>query len=421
VSLSPELQITARRIRVTWNDLIRTPASICCGLIAVFAMLVGSVTVAAAEDNATGVTAGSGTLRTADGGAPFLPRGFNSVGILYPTQYADKLCTQPGNKPGSNTGRYMEQVERTMTTDTSHQVSAMIEHWDANTVRFQVSQGALVTEHDALEQDSKAPTPYTDMVKDVVAQARAARLITIVSMQTEPLGCTPFEKGKLQKLPDQLTEKAWDQLLKDWTLTKDPGLVLEVFNEPNTEKECGQASWQTWATGCDTEPDQGMLTVGKYVRSLEPGEPNNVLLFDGDNNAEDFTDFRVPDGMPDNSAYAEHPYRYVTDVGGTASLAASEDDWATRFGYLPSSGHTVVVTEWNEEATCPKDPNQTVTHGLIEKYLPDNSIGLMAHSWDAPGRLVNPITYAPIDSNSSCDHTGAGVVHQQFLSEGGGS
>lgn len=403
------------------NRFSTTTRSVFYG-VAVIAILASGVGAATASD-VTGVTAGSGTLLTTEG-APFLPRGFNSVGILYPIPYAAALCTLPHNKPGSPTGEDMEAVQKTMTTETDQQFSAMKKDWNANSVRFQVSQGALVKEYEALQQNPKAQTPYTDMVKDVVAKARAAGLITIVSMQTEFLSCTPFENEatkKLQKLPDQSTEKAWYQLLKNWPLTRNPGVVLEIFNEPNTEKECGQTGWQSWATGCGDERDQGMVTVGKYVRSLEPSQPNNVLLFDGDDNAEDFTGFSVPDGMPDNSAYAEHPYRYVTKVDGTANLAASERNWTTRFGYLPSSGHTVVVTEWNEEATCPKDPDQTVTDGLIEQYLPDSSIGLTAHSWDALGRLVNPVTYAPIDANSACAHTGAGVVHKQFLSEGGES
>jgi hypothetical protein len=351
-----------------------------------------------------GVTAGSGSLLVAGTNTPFLPRGLVSVGLLYPTQYASAMCTQKGNEPDSTEGQELEAAVVAMTTETDQQLLGMKQHWRANSVRFQVSQGALTYEHE------NGLTAYTNMVLSGVEQARAMGLVTIVSMQTEGRSCTPLRAdGQLQKLPDQLTEEAWAQIAP--SLGHDKGVILEVFNEPNTNTECStgtSVNWTDWATGCGTGPDEGMVTVGQYLRTLAP---ENVLLFDGDSNASQFTGFTPPSTTPANSAYTVHPYSYTDGPSG----------WDSRFGDLQASGSTVVVTEWNESVTCPyaKDPNQVLASELVQTYLPDHNIGLHLFSWDAPGALVNS-SDDPVDSNSSCPYfTGATLTYNQFWSEAG--
>ena len=206
------------------------------------------------------------------------------------------------------------------------------------------------------------------MVRRVIRKARANGLIVIAVLQTEDYSCTPHQDGHLQKLPDQLTEEAWTQLL-DPTLTRDRGVILEIFNEPNTSIACTAGrSWSDWATGCG-RTDRGMATVGQYVRNLAP---NNVLLFDGDNDAGEFTGFDVPPDMPDNSAYTVHPFFY--DYGAVSN---SEPHWNARFGHLQASGNTVVVTAWNESSNCPKDPHQLVTDALVN---PEAGSGVRRHA-----------------------------------------
>ena len=57
--------------------------------------------------------------------------------------------------------------------------------WYANTVRFQVSQGALQYEYE------HGLSAYTDMAAAVINEARAQQLVVIVSMQTEARSCSP--------------------------------------------------------------------------------------------------------------------------------------------------------------------------------------------------------------------------------------
>ena len=375
------------------------------------AVAVTSLPALAQDRGVVGVTAGSGTLLVAGTNTPFLPRGFNSIGLLYPTQYASTMCTEPGVKPTSISGQKLAAVETVMTTETDQQVLAMKQHWRANTVRFQLSQGALTYEHE------NGLSAYTDMVLSVVRQARAMDMVVILAMQTEAQGCTPLRpNGNLQKLPDQLTEEAWDQIAP--SMGHDKGVMLEIFNEPQTETECStgtQVDWTDWATGCGTGADEGMVTVGQYVRTLAP---KNVLLFDGDSNAEFLNFSSPPAGIPANSAYAVHPYVYI---GGPTV-------WDARYGDFQARGNTVVASEWNEAGNCAnsysRDPKQVLASQLVHTYLPNHNVGLLVYAWDAPagegGYLVDS-SADPVDANSKCPYfTGATLAYNQFWSEAGG-
>ena len=373
-----------------------------------------------------GVAVVGGQLVVAGTSTPFIPRGFTTDGVIYPTQYASKLCTQPDIAPGSQAAQYLQEAQAALTDvplpglayNASFQ--AMVQDWRLNSVRMQVSQGALQYEAE------NGLSAYTDMVRSTIAQARAAGLIVILSMQSERYSCAPYQNGNLQRLPDVNTEQAWAQLLNP-ALTNDKGIILEIFNEPDPTVNCNagtyqQPDWTTWANGCASEPDQGMLTVGQYVRSLAP---NNVLLFDGTGIDFAFVGFTPPSGMPSNSAYTFHPYDYVVN----STLADSSAAWDTRFGNFANSGHAVFVTEWNEAYSCPSDPNQTITNSFIQSYLPAHSIGMMGYAWDAPvsssGYMVNSYddpgntaNYQLVDPNTAgCAEDGGTVLQKQFQAE----
>ena len=137
---------------------------ILCGLTTLAALFVlGSSGMAEAMGQAVldktpdpgvvGVTAGTGSLVVYGTNTVFLPRGFNSIGVLYPAQYAETMCPYLAN----SIRQELAATETAMTTETDRQLLAMKEHWRANTVRFQVSQGALAYEHE------HGLSTYTDM------------------------------------------------------------------------------------------------------------------------------------------------------------------------------------------------------------------------------------------------------------------
>ncbi|TDE10951.1 glycoside hydrolase family 5 protein [Jiangella asiatica] len=364
---------------------------------------------ATADPGVAGVAAGSGSLVVAGTSTPYVPQGFNSVGILYPEEYP-QLCDSIGMN--QETRDELSDVRAAMVNDTAEQILAMKTYWNADAVRFQVSQGAL-----ALEATDPGPDPYTDTVLDVVAQARALGMVVIVSVQTQTYGCTPRVDGDQVKLPNEDTLAAWTQLAPSWG--DDKGIVLEIFNEPQSKRPCPTGvdwSWPEWAYGCDTDPDtgiDGMVPLGLAVRELAP---DNVLLFDGDNNAGKFNDFVPPPEMPDNSAYAVHPYFYAD--GPTGDGPAGGEGWDDRFGHLQDSGEALVATEWNGSASC-REPELAAE--LVQDYLPAHDIGLFVHSWDAPAARLVSATYEPVDSVTKCpEFTGASLAYDQFWSQAAG-
>lgn len=379
--------------------------------------------------NAAGVAVVSGKLVMAGTNTIFLPRGFDTNGVLYPTQYAATLCTQSQVTPGSMNAQWLAEAQAALTAPPlpglgyNASFQAMVQDWHANSVRIHVSPGALEYE------EQNGLSAYTNMARGAIAQARAAGLMVFISMQAELYGCTPYENGVMQKLPDEHTELAWKQLLNA-TITKDTGILLDVFNEPDTSTACNTGipfpgvNWIDWATGCGTDPRQGMLTVGLYLRGLAP---NNVLVFDADASAASFAGFVVPGGMPSNSAYTVHPFQYAIQGSESASVSM----WNDRFGSFEQSGNAVIVTAWNEDFSCPTDPGQTITNDFLQSYLPGNSIGMVAYDWDAPywgtGYLVNSYNYpgntanySVVDpDNSGCAQNGGNELLKEFQLQAG--
>jgi Cellulase (glycosyl hydrolase family 5) len=332
---------------------------------------------------------------------------------VYPSQYVGSTVNPMCGSLTPETEAKLQAAQDAMTGGPDRQLLAMKQHWRANTVRFQVSQGALMYEN----QNPGQPQVYTAMVLSVVRQARRMGLITVVSMQAEGYSCTPLVSGHLQKLPDQLTVAAWSQLTP--ALGTDPGVILEVFNEPRTDIQCAPAtqSWTSWALGCGSNPQEGMETVGTALRRQAPAD---VLLFDADTDAGSFEGFMPPTGMPADSAYAIHPFFYVNAQGNPAN-------WDARFGSLEASpasgglGQALLVSAWNESANCsPVANQQDIANQLINSYLPGHDTGVLLFAWDAPeAPLVSPAG-DPVDSVTNvCSFTGASLAFNQFWTEAG--
>ena len=424
-AFSPDSQVTLQAMPAAgylftgWSGACSGSAPTCT-----VTMLQAQSVSASFSTQPEGVAVVGGRLVVAGTSTPFIPEGFNTNGILYPVSYAATLC--PLATPLNATlVQYLEDTQAALTAPPlpglayNASFQAMVQDWHANTVRIHVSQGALQAEY------AQGLSSYTDMARSVIAQARAAGLVVIVDMQAEKYGCTPDENGTPQKLPDIHTEQAWKQIL-DPTLTNDKGVILEVFNEPDATAACNlgsytQPDWNAWETGCGSEPDQGMLTVGQYLRALAP---DNVLFFNGQGVDFGFDGFAVPASMPSNSAYTVHPFSYVANGSESASISS----WDTWFGNFEQSGQAVVATAWDEDFECPTDPNQTITDEFIQSYLPQHSIGVIGYAWDGPywgsGYLVNSYDYPGNTANfqlvdpdpSGCAQNGGRELQQLFLS-----
>lgn len=366
----------------------------------------GTPPAVAAEDvGDVGVEAGVGSLVVAGTEQPFVPQGFNSVGVLYPEMYQE-LCDSI-NMP-AETRAQLSDTRDAMVNHTERELRAMRDKWNANAVRFQVSQGAM-----AYEAAHDGGNPYTKDVLNVVETARDLGLVVLVSVQTQTYGCTPHIDNDQVKLPNNDTVTSWEHLAP--AFSGDKGIVLEVFNEPQSKRACDLPtnwSWPEWSYGCDgvaSAGDMGMVDLAQKVRELAP---DNVLLLDGDNNGGKFNDFVPPEDLPDNVAYAPHTYFYADGPTGN-SLG---EGWDERFGHLQESGEALLVTEWNTSASCKAFDLAEV---LVRDYLPAHQIGLFVHSWDSPAAVLVDDKYNPIDSVAKCpENTGASLAYDVFWSQG---
>lgn len=373
--------------------------------------------------------AGAGELVVDGTSQKFLPHGINSVGVLYPgamtytnaaeQDYIQSECTANVNQ---NAVPALTTAWNAMTTSTDAELLAMKEHWQADTVRFHVSQTALAYEF-ANHSFASGNNQYTDQVVNVIRQARALGLVVDVDVDTEQFGCPTIADG--QKLPTTDTENAWTQLLQRLSAVKlanDPGIILEPFNEPDSGTACGTQSWSNWDSGCHGY--LGMQTLGQWLSSQAPDQ---VLLFDADNGGSTFQGFVAADwNMPPNSAYAIHPFYFNDGTSG----------WDARFGNLEAAapvgqGRAVFANAWNQSANnqnCATDGS--LASSLVQSYLPSHNIGLSMQSWDAPGAaLVNlplgagddsgdPVTTLSVQGGTTCD-TAADVILDQYWSDAG--
>src|SRR5579863_1232668 len=158
-------------IGIIWKQVNRALVSI--GIMAMIVIYSMNCLAQASQSARIGVTAGTGTLLIAGTSNPFVPQGFTSLGVLYPTMYDTTLCTMSNNSPTSADGMNLIAAQKEMTTQTSTVLNAMINDWSFNTVRFHVSQGALEQEFQMAQSNSQAATKYTSMVRSIVSQARA--------------------------------------------------------------------------------------------------------------------------------------------------------------------------------------------------------------------------------------------------------
>jgi hypothetical protein len=151
------------------------------------------------------------------GGQPFLPRGFNMIGLLAPD-----WCTT-GQAPLA--GQHFGQAEM----DAARA-------WNANTLRFQVSQRGLA---DPGMSDT-ARQAYLAKVVDGVRLARSQGFFVIVSLQDQSNSC-----GPAHPLPTSMSVAAWQVLAP--ALMDDAGVMFELFNEPNVDDTA--QGWTQWHDG----------------------------------------------------------------------------------------------------------------------------------------------------------------------------
>ena len=306
-------------------------------------------------------------------GYPFLPRGFNMIGLLAPA-----WCTT-GQGPAA--AAHFGQAELDAARD-----------WNANTLRFQVSQRGLADP--ALGQDVRAA--YLQRVVDGVQLARHAGFEVVVSMQDQSNGC-----GSAHPLPSDLTVSAWTVLAP--ALMHDPYVMFELFNEPNLSNT--STGWLQWRDGgAGPSANQGDDPVGHQalVDLLRGLGADNVLIVDGLNKAGRLSGLLPLDDAIGRLAYGIHPYY----------LSTGQSWWDEQFGFLADT-LPVIATEWNYTSSGCTTGNIALAEQL-PPYLQQHDIGLLAHAFDVPGTTItSDWTWAP----TACGTTqgGSGQLTRDYF------
>ena len=228
-----------------------------------------------------------------------------------------------------------------------------------------------------------------------IALARGAGFNVIVSMQWQG------PSGQLDPtgLPSVTTRRAWRAIAP--ALADDPGIMLEIFNEPAIG-HAGPKDWQKWKAG-----------MQPLIDLLRKQGSKNVLLVGGVQYSRSFENAPALEDPLGQLGFAVHPF--------LGEYNQTRADWQRKFGDFAKS-HPVMATAFNAQAGgnyCRSElPIQT---SALLAYLHEKRIGLVAWALDMPN-LRNPD-----GSYTSLDHLvcgerrdggqgGAGeLIHEYFI------
>lgn len=314
-------------------------------------------------------------------GAPFVPHGFNSIALLH-----SQWCTESHTAAAAE-GFSAAEVDLAKNT------------WNANTLRFQVSQPVLAGANGVA---------YALEIQQDLAPALEAGFVVIISMQDQSRAC-----GNASPLPGPDTKTAWTTLITNTDLDADTAVMFELFNEPQNSElttattNPNQFTWVDWLTGGRlVTPSSGntwtaYTPIGhqdlvNYIRT--DLQVPNVLIADGGRKAAHLEGMPLlqDPGATYQIAYAVHPY-YFTE--GPSS-------WDLRWGNLARSS-AVIATEWNYLASACGAAAQNMAPQLLDYMRNTINVGILGHSLDSYGDLTTGPSLLPTKCGTAVEGAGA--------------
>jgi endoglucanase len=264
---------------------------------------------------------------------------------------------------------------------------AAIRTFGADTIRFQVSQPALDTTNASGLYDPN----YLSEVVSAVKLARQNAFVVMIMMQDE----TITGETNHAPLPTTVTQADWDALNAQFGT--DPGVVYELYNEPNLPETA--ANWALWLNGgTQTTPNkQSVPAIGMQtlIARLRGEGSQNAFILDGLAVGKTLANLPTTVTDPLNLlVYAVHPY---------PNGSADETHWDTDFG---NASQTVPV--WADEWSAATD-QKIGLKGLCSyqvavdflNYIRAHDIALGAGAFDIPGFMVQNVpgwTYTNYDN-----------------------
>lgn len=292
------------------------------------------------------------------GGAIFVPRGVQIVGLVAPDR--------------SLTGPYIQARKHFGLAELRAAV-----RYHVNTIRFQVSQFGL---------DPGSQLYSSAYLREVVSAVRLARSIglsVILSVQAEP----PAGQGHRCPLPDGGTLAVWDRLAQRFRA--DRGVMFELYNEPDVLPTA--LGWALWKSGGSVNSPAGpCVAVGmqELINEIRARGAKNVIIVPGASME------RTIAGMPpltDPASPADPQLAYGIHY---PSLIAGWPHWQQEFG-AASAQVPVVVTEWNADSMGTCVPTAPAAAPVFLSYLADKHIGVVGFAFDMPGSIIRNWSYKP--------------------------
>jgi hypothetical protein len=240
--------------------------------------------------------------------------------------------------------------------------------WNANTIRFQVSQRGLDP------QDPLHTSVYDSRVRAGVAWARKNSFVVILSMQTQSIS-----GGTGHVPPDAATVRAWSHLAP--MFGSDRSVIFELFNEPPGPDT--DANWARWRDGGD-----GAVGHQQLVDVVRAKGAVNVLIADGLHYGESLRGVPLLSDHLGQVAYGIHPY-LIPPIDVPSA-------WPTYFGNFAAT-HPVIATEFgaaSQSNWC--EPSWPTNAPTLVTYLRGHHIGLGGlWAFDIPGTAITGWTWAP--------------------------
>jgi hypothetical protein len=234
-------------------------------------------------------------------------------------------------------------------------ITASADDWCANTVRFQVRQGNLVSPAGHVSQ------AFLSAVTTEVRFAEKRGLVVVLNLQWQLDGAKLMES-----MPTRRSEAFWASLASHFG--KDPDVVFDIYNEPEQFSACGWAFWHNGGV-CHGRHYLGIQALADYVRA----RASNLFWVEG-----------IGAGASLSGAWRYH-------ITGDGPLEYSEHrppglhqyrTWDSVFGYIARGGHAPVVEgEWADYARGHAPwacwDNAPVSAPRFLKYLQARGFGLI--------------------------------------------
>lgn len=278
-------------------------------------------------------------------------------------------------------------------------------NWNANTVRFQLSQPGL----DPRGQMYSAE--YILEIKRAVALAESLGFAVIVSVQDEG---NPGYVG----MPTLATLRA-DETLAD-LFGHDRAVMIDLYNEPTLEairhNTVITKNWEIWERGGVN--NDGTLLVGMQmiIDTIRGAGAENILIVEGLNGGGILKGVPTINDPLNRYAFSVHPYLHGEN--------ASPENWAENFGFLVDAHLPVIAGEWSAPTKnrwlCKDESSLKLPNELL-RYLRDKKIGIVGWSFDLPGTIVTDFMGTPTTfDGKQCGNLdgGPGVLLQQLFWSG---